>query len=203
MGFRDRAKSRKLLELRKQSIKKYCRGDVNLEASGWEKLICKYLSETKMYHRHNSPVFCIKLKNGKPITYTPDIIVNDIIIEPHAVINDSFIQKMRAFKEFYPDELVILVTENAKIPSALSYNIFDDVVPIEYYDLLASIIQKLSQTDKQKNKSLGKKREKEKIRIKEQELLAKSKRRAKEKLLKEQKLSLEDLKLVFEKEDKT
>ncbi|MEM2906172.1 MAG: hypothetical protein QW587_10650 [Candidatus Bathyarchaeia archaeon] len=79
---------------------------------------------------------------SRVITYRPDITVNDIIVEPHGAISESFIRKMRAFRRFCPEKKIVLVVRNDDIPR-IPADICNEVVPIEYYDLLQAVLRRL------------------------------------------------------------
>jgi hypothetical protein len=93
----------------------------------------------------------VTLKEGKRISYVPDIEAGDLIIEPHFLIDSRFLKKMAAFKEQYPKKKIVLVTLNDAIPT-IPEGIFDEKLPIEYCnpstpsrDLLIPTMKRMAQ----------------------------------------------------------
>lgn len=115
--------------------------EFKLCTSGWEKTICKRLTDNGIAHRHQVR-YPVVLGNGKSITYTADIVVGDVIIEPHFFIDEAFISKMGAFRAQYPEKRVILVTLNDFIPD-VPRSIYNESVPIEYDVFVLSAVEKL------------------------------------------------------------
>ena len=122
---------------------KYCKYAKRKE-SGWEKLLCDYLCKQRIAHEHQPYVLSFLLDSGKILTYKPDIVAHGIIIEPHGRRDDAFIRKMRAFRQAYPNKKVILVVRNDDIPS-IPNDVYDEILPIEHYDLLKIALHKLMQ----------------------------------------------------------
>ena len=121
---------------------KYARG----KKSGWEELLCDYLCEHHILHKHQPFTFRLTLDDGTRITYKPDMIAMGVIIEPHGIVNHRFIRKMRTFRQAYPREKILLVVPNHIIPSVPS-DIYDEILPIEYYDLLEQFLRKLREME--------------------------------------------------------
>ena len=122
---------------------KYCKYGERKE-SGWEKLLCDHLCQQRITHEHQPYTASFSLDSGKTVTYKPNIVAHGIIIEPHRSIDEAFIRKMRAFRKAYPDKKAILVVRNDDIP-IIPNDVYDDILPIEYYDLLKQILRKLLQ----------------------------------------------------------
>jgi len=120
---------------------KYCKYGERKE-SGWEKLLCDHLCKQRIAHEHQPYVASFSLDSGKILTYKPDIVAHGIIIEPHGSRDDAFIRKMHAFRQAYPDKKVILVVRNDDIPS-IPNDVYDEILPIEHYDLLKQTLHKL------------------------------------------------------------
>jgi len=129
--------------LRRKSLRrcpKVCPG-FNLAMSSWERTVCRRLTANGMIHQHQVQ-YPVVLGNGKSITYTADIVVGDVIIEPHFFIDGAFINKMEAFRTQHPEKQVILVTLNDLIPNVPG-SICNETVPIEYDELILSAVEKL------------------------------------------------------------
>jgi hypothetical protein len=119
---------------------KYCKHGE--KRSGWEKLICRYLCEKRIVHCHQPYKAKLFLENERMITYQPDILIGNIIIEPHGSIGSQFIEKMTAFRKVYSDSKVILVARNIDIPN-IPEGVYDEAIPIEHLDMLRSTIMNL------------------------------------------------------------
>ena len=96
-----------------------------------------------MRHEHQPGPFSLS-SNGQQITYKPDISVGGIYLEPHGNLDDSkFIEKMKAFKETYPKEIVVLISsayELAKAPIGL----FSQMLSTQELTQLKPLIKRLS-----------------------------------------------------------
>jgi hypothetical protein len=129
-----------VLEWEAGDVGKYCiHGE--RKSSGWEKLLCRYLCKEHIRHEHQPYEVQLRLESGRTITFRPDILVGGTIIEPHGIVGDTFIAKMRAFRRRYPDLKVILVVKNNAIPR-LPEELYDEVIPIEHYDLLRQVLRR-------------------------------------------------------------
>jgi hypothetical protein len=121
---------------------KYCKLG-RRKASGWERLLCRYLCEKKIVHFHRPYKVKLFLANGKTITYEPDIqIGGNIIIEPHGIIDKQFIEKITTFHRECPTMKIILITKNDHIPQ-IPNEAYDEIIPIEYFDMLGTVLKKM------------------------------------------------------------
>lgn len=125
---------------------KYCKY-ARRKKSGWEELLCNYMRKRRILHVHQPYSFRLALDDGTPITYKPDMIAMGVIIEPHGIVNPRFIRKMRTFRQAFPREKILLVVPNHTIPSVPS-DIYDEILPIEYYDMLEQSLKKLTTSEK-------------------------------------------------------
>lgn len=119
--------------------------------SGWERRACKALTARGIPHRHQSRKYPVILRGGEQVTYTPDIEVDGLIIEPHFDMDPSFLDKMAAFKEQYPEKRVVLITLNDALPDVPD-GIFAEKLPIEYCgaaplgDLLVPTLRRMAKS---------------------------------------------------------
>uniref|UniRef100_A0A7C3ERT3 Uncharacterized protein n=1 Tax=Candidatus Methanomethylicus mesodigestus TaxID=1867258 RepID=A0A7C3ERT3_9CREN len=103
----------------------------NLCSSGWERLVCGILTCNGIRHRHRPREYKLTLEGGRQISYTPDMEIGDLIVEPHCYPDGPFLRKMAAFKDQRPDKKVILITPNDALPE-IPDGIFAEQLPIEF-----------------------------------------------------------------------
>jgi hypothetical protein len=107
----------------------------------WETRVCRYLASKRVPHDHHPIAFPVRLKDGRNITYTPDMMVGNLILEPHGrtLLDKLFIDKMTAFRHEYPDFRVILLTSDCGF-SSVPPDIFWALVSIYEVDKLSGLL---------------------------------------------------------------
>lgn len=120
----------------------YCRNRRE-EASALEALVCEHLCRWGLRHRHEPHSFPVTLEGGGRITYTPDIEVEGVLIEPHGSLDDvRFLAKMSAFKRSYPGRVVVLVSSSYELQRAPE-GLFDAVVASQEITNLRPVLRRL------------------------------------------------------------
>lgn len=107
----------------------------------WEARVCRYLAGKRIFHDHHPTVFPVRLNDGRNITYTPDVMVGNLILEPHGrtLFDKLFIDKMTAFRHEYPDFRVVLMTSDFGL-SSVPPDIFWALVSIYEVDKLSGLL---------------------------------------------------------------